>query len=167
MSVPLELAGPAVDAAFASGECNAGKPATATLPPEPPKPSDVISCFASISMLPGLGQNNLPSTLWDTRDWLITFNGAVERGIESLYPDKGTGSGPIDQQDDTIVVREDYPAGRDGAAVASIVVLGGRHNLPGDEGAHPPCNDQSCDIRAVDEILDFWRAEAGFRNLWR
>ena len=158
INFPARQVGEAVDAAFSANICTSSTP---------PAPSDVVSCFLSIEIAPGIGKNNLPLTLWETRDWLVEFNNAIRQGVEASYPDKGSGVGSVAQQDDTIVVREDYAGTPNGEPVAYVTVVGGQHNVPGAGGAYGPCQNRNCDIRAVDEIVDFWRAHAGFENLWR
>jgi hypothetical protein len=51
--------------------------------------------------------------------------------------------------------------------VARITIIDGFHQWPGRNGNAPPCaSDNNCDIDMTEEILQFWRANAGLRTLW-
>ena len=119
---------------------------------------------------PGFDLHDLPSTSESTREWLVQFNRAEGRSAESLYPDLGHGSGVVGEKtDDTMVVRRDHRASNNevSAHVAALTIVGGGHAVPGATGNYAPCElTRSCDIDAVEEILQFWRAHAGLRNVW-
>lgn len=128
-----------------------------------------MQCFHARSF-PGLDLHDLPSNLESTREWLVAFNRAEQRSTESLYPDLGHGTDvPGEMTDDTMVVRRDHRAAMtdNSAHVAALTIIGGGHAVPGAQGNFAPCGlTRSCDIDAVEEILQFWRAHAGLRNLW-
>ncbi len=119
---------------------------------------------------PGLDLHDLPSTLESTREWLVEFNRAERRSTESLYPDLGHGTGVLgEKSDDTMVVRRDHRARNteNSAHVAALTIVGGGHAVPGARGNYAPCElTRNCDIDAIEEILQFWRAHAGLRNVW-
>ncbi|MDW3224922.1 MAG: hypothetical protein R8G34_18900 [Paracoccaceae bacterium] len=128
-----------------------------------------MQCFHA-QPFPGMNMHDLPSNLEATRDWLVAFNRAERRSTESTYPDLGHGTG-VDGAltDDTIVVRRDHRADSiEGSAhVAALTIVGGGHAVPGAQGNYAPCGlTRSCDIDALEVILQFWRAHAGLRNLW-
>ena len=130
---------------------------------------DVVACYNDHATFPGLGQNNIISTAKTTVDWYVAHNHSVERGIESLYPDLGHGSSFADHEDATIAVRQDFPSrpgDQDSAAVARITIIDGFHQWPGRNGNAPPCGQENCDVDMTEEVLQFWRANAGLRALW-
>lgn len=130
-------------------------------------PEEVVACFMQNPMAPGLAQNEYRSRIRETADWLIAFNNAETRAIEGAYPDRGHGMAPPALHDATVAVRRDYPAAPgEGEPVTVITIIDGAHAVPGVAGDHAPCSAQNCDIRGIDEILHFWRANAGFQNLW-
>ena len=112
---------------------------------------------------PGAAPNEFITRRAETRDWLVDFNAATPRAIESLYPDLGHGPVPDAAHDKTVVVRQHYPAAplQDAQPVTLLTVVDGGHSVPGANGNHAPCGFASCDIVAVDEIRQFWRAYAG------
>ncbi|MEM7522419.1 MAG: hypothetical protein AAF360_01390 [Pseudomonadota bacterium] len=122
------------------------------------------------SAFPGLGVHDLPSTLEDTREWLVDFNRAERRSSESLYPDLGHSTGVAGElSDDTMVARRDHRASgaEESAHVAVLTIVGGGHATPGATGNIAPCGlTRSCDIDAMEEILQFWRAHAGLTSIW-
>ena len=128
-----------------------------------------MSCLHS-RPFQGFDLHDLPSTSESTREWLVQFNRAEHRSSESLYPDLGHGTGVSGEKtDDTMVVRRDHRAtdSEDSAHVAALTAVGGGHAVPGATGNYAPCElTRSCDIDAVEEILQFWRAHAGLRNVW-
>lgn len=146
----------AVTALSAAGIC----PSVAT-------PEEVVTCFIGNPMAPGLAKNEYRSRIQETAEWLIAFNNAETRAIEGSYPDRGHGVAPPARHDATVAVRRDYAANTQGAQpVTVITVIDGGHAIPGVAGDHAPCAAQNCDIRGIDEILQFWRAHAGLENLW-
>ena len=54
----------------------------------------------------------------------------------------------------------------DSAAVARITIIDGFHQWPGRNGNAPPCGQENCDVDMTEEVLQFWRANAGLRALW-
>ena len=132
-------------------------------------PREVIECFLAKPMALGLGPLDFVSRLDETVAWLTDFNDTQPRAIEGSYPDRGHGAAPAHLQDATVVVRQDYlpSVQQGGQPVTVLTVLGGGHNVPGARGDHAPCEPQNCDIRGIDEALQFWRATAGFETLWR
>ena len=129
----------------------------------------VIRCFVSEPMAPGLGGNDYRDQAYTTRDWMVNRMNATRRPIESLYPDIGHADG-VDpaQQDQTATVRRDYlKRGDNSEPVTILTTIDGAHEVPGANGDYPPCNNGSCDIDMVRETLQFWRANAGLRSLWR
>ena len=128
-------------------------------------PEAVIECLIRGRIMPNSNQHAFASRIELTRAWLVRFNGAFTRAIEGLYPDRGHSDG--NPEDETLVTRRDYLAKPGGEPVSVLTIVNGRHNVPGRDGAHPACPSGSCDINAVEEIFQFWRAHAGFRNLWR
>jgi len=128
-----------------------------------------MQCLQAQSF-PGLDMHDLPSTLESTREWLVEFNRAERRSTESLYPDLGHGTGVLgEKSDDTMVVRRDHRATKteNSAHVAALTIVGGGHAVPGARGNYAPCElTRNCDIDALEEILQFWRAHAGLRNVW-
>jgi hypothetical protein len=132
---------------------------------------DVVACYNDHATFPGLAGNNIISTAKATVDWYVAHNDSVARGTESLYPDLGHGSSfSEDEEDATMAVRQDFPSqpgDEDSAAVARITIIDGFHQWPGRNGNAPPCgSDNNCDIDMTEEILQFWRANAGLRTLW-
>ena len=130
---------------------------------------DVVACYNDHATFPGLGQNNIISTAKATVDWYVAHNDSVARGLESLYPDLGHGSSFADHEDATIAVRQDFPSrpgDQDSAAVARITIIDGFHQWPGRNGNAPPCGQENCDVDMTEEVLQFWRANAGLRALW-
>lgn len=129
----------------------------------------VIGCFANEPMAPGLGGNDYRDQAYTTRAWMVDRMNANPRPIESLYPDVGHAAG-VDPalQDQTATVRRDYAKrGEDSAPVTILTTIDGAHNVPGANGSYPPCAAANCDIDMVRETLQFWRANAGLRSLWR
>jgi len=120
-------------------------------------PAKTFACLMNNPVEAGAGRHTLVSRIEETQDWLVEFNNAEPRAIEGLYPDLGHGQVSGDE-DDTMTVRRDYPAGSDGDAVAVLTIIDGRHVFPGATGNEPPCSSSSCDIDAMQEILQFWRA---------
>ncbi len=108
-----------------------------------------------------------------TVQWLLTFNGNDKLQVqEGCYPDLGgapyrAGSAMdlVIRREQTVVVRQHYPAGNpenvnEGAAVTFLAVVGGGHSWPRYDA--PPLLATHCrDIDAADEIVRFWRQEAG------
>ena len=144
----------AVVALNAAGAC----PSVAT-------PQEVIGCFARNPSAPGMAKNTLLTRRSETRDWLVAFNNAVPRAIESLYPDLGHGFAAPRQHDTTLVTRQHYPPipNADSQPVTLLTVVDGKHNMPGADGNHAPCNG-NCDIVGYDEIRQFWRAYADLQD---
>jgi len=126
-------------------------------------PAKVMLCLNAAPQRPGLAKRTMISRIQTTRDWLVGFNRTFRRAIEGLYPDKGHGDAPFAQQDATLVVRQDYLPRRDGEPVTVLTVLEGSHVVPGVNGDFAPCPSRNCDINAIAEILQFWRAHAGLR----
>jgi poly(3-hydroxybutyrate) depolymerase len=111
----------------------------------------------------------MTTSLADTVAWYVDHNNSTERGIESLYPDLGHGSSFADHEDATVAVRQDFPrkpGAVDSAAVARITIIDGSHEWPGKNGNAAPCSSENCDIDMTEEILQFWRANAGLRAIW-
>lgn len=130
---------------------------------------DVVACYRDHPTFPGLGKNFVISPLEGTADWYVAHNNSLERGVESLYPNLGHGSSFTDHEDATMAVRHDFaqrPGGEDSAAVARITIVDGGHTWPGHNGNAPPCRSENCDIDMTEEILQFWRANAGLRAIW-
>lgn len=129
----------------------------------------IMQCFHA-RPFPNLEVHDLPSDLETTRHWLVEFNRAERRSSESLYPDLGHGTGVDGEMvDETMVVRRDHRAApiEGSAHVAAVTIVGGGHSVPGATGNHAPCGlTRSCDIDALEEILQFWRAHAGLNNVW-
>ena len=121
----------------------------------------LMQCFHA-QPFPGMDVHDLPSNLESTREWLVEFNRAERRSSESLYPDLGQATGVAGAlTDDTMVVRRDHRATDedDSAHVAALTIIGGGHAVPGARGNYAPCGlTRSCDIDALEEILQFWRA---------
>lgn len=128
-------------------------------------PAAVIGCLMRGRIRPNQNQHAFASRIELTRAWLVNFNRAFPRAVEGLYPDRGHGDGQ--PEDETMVTRRDYLPLANGEPVSVLTIVNGRHNVPGKDGAHPDCPSGSCDINAIEEIFQFWRAHAGFRNLWR
>jgi len=129
-------------------------------------PSKTFGCLMSNPMADTLEKHTFISRIEETQDWLVKFNGARKRAIEGLYPDLGHGqtNGP---EDKTMTVRRDFLSGANGQAVAVLTVIDGGHVFPGATGNEPPCSSTSCDIDAMEEVLHFWRANAGLNNIWQ
>ena len=132
---------------------------------------EVIRCWSSHPTYPspGVGKHEILTPSFITTRWLVNHNNSLERPLESLYPDVGHGDAPYSQSDHTISVRQDFmkkPRVDNSAPVAVIRILDGGHVWPGQNGNHPPCNSGNCDIDATEVVLQFWRANAGFRNNW-
>ena len=84
-----------------------------------------------------------------------------------MYPNPGS-YGDVGEQahvDRTMAVRQDFlTLDDDSAPFAAITTIDGGHFSLGKNGDYPPCTN--CDIDVTEQILQFWRAQAGFRNLW-
>ncbi len=146
-----------IDAKVASGVCPAVTDARS-----------FMECYMLTPTAPATGVFDYFSRLDETAVWLVLRNGAFPRAVETTYADKGRGDGTLFEQDITIGVRQDYVTVEpDAEPVSVITVVGGNHEIPGKEGAHAPCGSNNCDFRAINEILDFWRANAGFETQWR
>ena len=131
--------------------------------------ADVVACYRDHPTFPGLGKNFVIAPLEDTADWYVAHNNSIERGLESLYPDLGHGSSFTELRDATVAVRHDFPQRpgvEDSAAVARITIVDGGHTWPGHNGNAPPCRSENCDIDTTEEILQFWRANAGLQAIW-
>lgn len=132
--------------------------------------ADVVRCWSSAPTYPGSGKHDMYPPRFITTRWLVTHNNSVKRAIESLYPDLGHGSGPESESDATLAVRQDFmrkPGNDDSEAVAVVTIIDGGHSWSGKSGNHPPCRNRNCDIDTTEEILQFWRANAGLRSNWR
>ena len=130
---------------------------------------DFVACYRLSETYAGLGRHAMPNTMEITTDWFVGHNAATTMAIESLYPDLGHGSSFNGNDDTTLAVRQDFradPAADDSAAVASITILQGGHNWPGVNGNAPTCTSGNCDIDLTEEVLQFWRANAGFVSEW-
>ena len=104
----------------------------------------------------------------DNIAWFVGRNHNIPNPIISLYPNLGSyGSvGEEDNVDRTMAVRQDFlPTGENSAPFTAITIIDGGHTHPGKNGDYPPC--VNCDIDITEQILQFWRAHAGFRNLWK
>jgi poly(3-hydroxybutyrate) depolymerase len=104
----------------------------------------------------------------DNIDWFVERNRCNANSIIALYPNLGS-YGTVSEQanvDRTMAVRQDFlPLDGESAPFAAITIIDGGHFNPGNNGNYPPCTN--CDIDVTEQILQFWRAQAGFRNLWR
>ena len=100
--------------------------------------------------------------------WFVERNRSNSNPIISLYPNLGS-YGRVSAEvpvDTTMVLRQDFlPLGDNAAPFSAITVVDGGHIHPGKDGDYPPCTN--CDIDITEQILQFWRAYAGFRNLWK
>jgi len=120
------------------------------------------------SIVAGGNSHRMLTPLAETTQWYVLRNGSNPNPIVSLYPNKGSyglvlAGGSFDQ---TTAVRHDYVTdGSDSMPVAAVTIIDGSHVTPGKNGAYPPCSN--CDVDATEEILQFWRANAGFRNHWQ
>ena len=105
----------------------------------------------------------------DTVEWLLNLNQNDPLAVqEGCYPDLGgkphrDEAGEL-QRDQTVVVRQHYPANSDlpkgGAAVTFLTIVGGGHSWP--RYIDPPNKSFHCrDIDAADEIVRFWQEHAG------
>jgi len=132
-------------------------------------PADIVleglKCWNS-EITAGNSRHRMKTPREDTMGWLVRKNGSNPNPIISLYPNLGSfGRIPPDREvDTTAVIRQDFVADVDGAEpVAVITVLDGGHVWPGGKsGNQAPCFKNNCDIDASNEILQFWRANAGF-----
>lgn len=131
--------------------------------------AEFVACYRLNETIPGLGTHTMLNAMEITTDWFVAHNAAALPAIESLYPDLGHGSSFQGNDDTTLAVRQDYradPAVADSAAVAAITIVQGRHNWPGNNGNAPTCTIANCDIDLTEEVLQFWRANAGFVSEW-
>jgi poly(3-hydroxybutyrate) depolymerase len=133
-------------------------------------PRKTLECMMSTNILPGDGKHTLRTRMERTMEWLLAFNRPQPIPFEGLHPSRGySGEAPLRAQDRTLAARRDYlRRGAPGsAAVSQIVVIDGRHAIPGARGAYAPCPGNNCDVNAIEEIFQFWRGQAGMRTLWR
>ena len=104
----------------------------------------------------------------DNIAWFVNRNHNNPNPIISLYPNLGS-YGSVGEEanvDRTMAVRQDFlPTGDNSAPFTAITIIDGGHVHPGKDGDYPPCTN--CDIDVTEQILQFWRAKAGFRNLWK
>jgi poly(3-hydroxybutyrate) depolymerase len=104
----------------------------------------------------------------DNIAWFVDRHRTNPNPIISLYPNLGS-YGAVSEGanvDRTMVVRQDFrPAGDNSAPFTAITIIDGGHTHPGKNGDYPPC--VNCDIDITEQILQFWRAHAGFRSLWQ
>ena len=143
-----------------SPDCPAGNLATV---------AEFVACYRLNETIPGLGNHTMLNAMEITTNWFVAHNAAAAPAIESLYPDLGHGSSFHGNDDATLAVRQDYradPAVAESAAVAAITIVQGRHNWPGNNGNAPTCTIANCDIDLTEEVLQFWRANAGFVSEW-
>jgi poly(3-hydroxybutyrate) depolymerase len=104
----------------------------------------------------------------DNIAWFVNRNHNNSNPIISLYPNLGSyGSvGEENNVDRTMAVRQDFlPTGDNSAPFTAITIIDGGHVHPGKDGDYPPC--VNCDIDVTEQILQFWRAKAGFRSQWK
>ncbi|SIO48093.1 hypothetical protein SAMN05444722_2494 [Rhodovulum sp. ES.010] len=146
---------------LAASDCNMGGTLTV---------EGVFRCWAAYLMAQGLNGNTYIDEGYLTRRWLLARNRPAPRAHESLYPDLGHGRdfGPR-REDATVTVRREWPA--TGEANSQPVVwlnsIDATHTLAGSRGVYPPCGSNHCDIDAIGEVLQFWRANAGLVSRWR
>jgi len=130
----------------------------------------VFACWRSQPMAPGLRDNTYVDRGLRTRLWLLDRNQPFPRPRESLYPDLGHGRDTtLREEDATVTVRREWPARRRAGSqpVVWLNAVDAAHTMAGARGGYPPCPTRNCDIDLVEEILQFWRANAGLRSLWR
>jgi poly(3-hydroxybutyrate) depolymerase len=120
------------------------------------------------AIVAGGNKHRMITPIAETTRWYVERNGSESNPVVGLYPNRGSyGKAPAESNfDRTTAVRHDYVAnGTRSMPVSVIAIMEGGHVMPGKNGDYPPCTN--CDIDGTEEILQFWRANAGFRNLWR